>query len=165
MVFPINSDFLETEDLEQIKDKLTAVFNLLQRFQVTIQKEGVDFSNFIANLEKQKENQTDILTQTKQSNLIEYVKKTGAKLSNKNVFYLTIEDKKLENLNNMIVTIKRLLNETHLTSFVLSKSEMLYVLYKRLCPEQFKINPILPNKLEDIICRSLSSKIKFAFKF
>ena len=151
MIFPINSDFLEMEDLEQVKDKLTAVFNLLQRFQVMIQKESVDFSHFIANLEKQKENQTDILTQTKQSNLIEYVKKTGAKLSNKNVFYLTIEDKKLENLNNMIVTIKRLLNETHLTSFVLSKSEMLYVLYKRLCTEQFKINPIIPKNLEDII--------------
>ena len=70
MVFPINSDFLEIEDLEQVKDKLTAVFNLLQRFQVTIQKESVDFSNFIANLEKQKENQTDILKQTKQSNFI-----------------------------------------------------------------------------------------------
>lgn len=150
MVFPINSDFLEETDLEKVKDKLTAVFNLLQRFQITIQKESVDFSKFISNLEKEKEKQKDILTQTKQSNLIDYVKKVGSKLNNKDVFYLTIEDKSLDNINNVIRTIQRLLNETYLVNFVLSKREILYVLYKRLCPEQFKVHPIVPKSLQDI---------------
>lgn len=149
-IYPINSDFLENEDLEQVKDKLTSIFNLLSRFQVTIQKESVDFSRFVANLEHQEKKQSSIITQTKQRNLIEYVKATGSKLNHKNSFYLTIEDKSLDNLNNLVRTVQRLLNETHLTSFVLSKQEIFYMLFKRLCPEQFKINPRIPQNLDDI---------------
>lgn len=150
-VFPINSDFLEEEDLEQVKNQLTTMFNLCSRFQITIQKECVDFSKFIESLQEQENKQSSIITQTKQNHLISYVKQTGAKLNNKNVFYITLEEKSLENLNHLIRTIRNILKETHLISFVLSKKEILNLLYKRICPEQYKVNPSRLEKFEEIL--------------
>lgn len=150
-VSPINSDFLEDFDLSKVKDKLSAVFNRLERFQITIQKETVDYRHFIQNLTEVEKKQNNIITQTKQHNLIKYVENAGKKLNHKNMFYLTLEDKSLDNLNNNIRSIRKLMDETHLTTDVLTKKEILILLKKRLCPEQCKISSQPAKTLDDIL--------------
>lgn len=150
-VYPINTDFFDTDDLEYVSSILRTAINKLDRLGIYIQKEPVDYNNFIKYQEYIRDKQEDIYLSERQNDLVEYIRNKSEKLKTTNSFYLVLESSSLNKLNQNIKEIRQTLETTSIYTKILTKKDILMLLGNRLNTDIKREYKLLDDVLPDNI--------------